>query len=116
MSDFDTQMEEIDLTMEQAKKFISRRDTALKLTRDKLYLEVIQEGYFEDEAKRLVLLKGDPSFQTTEAQEDLDRRIFSIAYLFQYLEGIIQIGNMAERDLVEHESAKEELMDESAQE
>lgn len=107
------QIENIEISIEQAKKAIDSMNSLLKLTKNKDFKKVINEGYFEKEASRLVLLKADPSMQSPEDQRLIENSIIAIGFLRQYFSAVIQMGRMAERTLASDESTREELLSET---
>lgn len=106
------QIEQIDISMEHAKTNINMMDALNKLTTNKDFKKVILEGYFKDEASRLVLLKADNSMQGEQEQTTIDKSIIAVGYLRQYFSTIMQIGSMAERALKDDEITREELLTE----
>ena len=59
MGMIDNQVEEIELEINQAKEKVALKDSLEKLIKNRDFKKVITEGYFEQEAIRLVLLKAD---------------------------------------------------------
>ena len=64
------QIEQVELTIKQAKEAKALMDSVLKLQKNKDFKAVINEGYFEKQASRLVLLKADPSMQDEQSQKE----------------------------------------------
>ena len=106
-------IEEVELTIKQAKEAVELKDSVLKLQKNKDFKAVINEGYFEKQASRLVLLKADPSMQSERDQKEIDNNIIAIGYLRQYLSTLVQLGYKAEREVVDAEQAREEIVAES---
>lgn len=109
----ESQIEEIEISIEQAKSTISTMESLLKLTKNRDFKKVVLEGYFEKEASRLVLLKADPSLQKDEDQNQIMNQINAIGYVRQYFNTIMQLGRMAERSLEADENTREELLGEN---
>lgn len=110
------QIEQVELSIESAKKAVDMRDSLIALTKNKHFKKVISEGYFEKEASNLVLSRGEPALQTEEDQADLLSSIDAIGNFRQYLIKTMQFGNTAEKSLKEHETTKEELLQEQLDE
>lgn len=104
------QIESVNISIDQAKKQIAIMESILKLTKNRDWKRVIDEGYFEKEAARLVILKADPSLQSDEHQNQLNKSIDAIGYFRQYLMTQIQLGRMAEKSLKEDEAVRDELL------
>jgi len=109
----DYEIEQVELTIKQAKEAVSLKDSVLKLQNNKDFVNVINKGYFENQASRLVLLRADPSMQNDRDQKEIDNSIIAIGYLRQYLSSIVQLGYKAEREVLDAEEAKQELIAES---
>jgi hypothetical protein len=103
-------LENLNVSIEEAEKYVSRMNNVLNLTKNKDFIELIEKGYFEREASRLVLLKADPNMQKEEDQVAIIKSIDAIGYLRQYLRNTIAIGRMMEKSLVEDQKTKVELM------
>lgn len=109
-----TELENIELSIEQARLSVNTRAALNTLTDDKNFKKVVTEGYFKDEASRLVLLKADPSMQTPAHQNTLEKSIDAIGYFRLYLSTIYQLGAMAEKAMIEDEATRDELEAEEA--
>lgn len=81
-----------------------------RLTSNRDFKKVVLEGYFEQEAIRLVLMKSDPSQLDAESQAYLLKQMDGIGAFRHYLNTINQIGMMAEKAIVEDELTREELL------
>ena len=102
----------IEHSIERAKEHVATKDAVERLTRNRDFKKVILEGYFEQEAIRLVHLKADPEFQTPEKQAELHNEMLAIAGLRAYLDRLIQIGKMEEAAIPSHESELDALRSE----
>ena len=110
------QIKHIDLSIEQAKANIQRYEQLNKLASNKEFKELILDGYFRDEASRLVLLKADPNMLGDTEQLHIGKLIDGIGALRQYFSTIERIGEMSQRALKEHEQTREELLQEEMDE
>ncbi len=106
------QLEQIDLTIEEAKFSIGKKTSFDKLRDNEHFKKLILDGYFEEEASRLVLLRADPHMQTEESLSAINKQIDAIGYLRQYFITINQFGVLAERALKDDELTREELLQE----
>lgn len=107
------QIEQINVTIESAKKSVKMRDDLRKLIDNPLFDEVIIKGYFEGESSRLVLLRADPSMESEINQKRIDHGIIAIGNLRQYFRTIVQIGGMAEKSLSADEETHDQLLSET---
>lgn len=106
------EMEQIELSIAHAEAAIAKRDCVDRLTNNKDFKEVILDGYFKDEASRLVLLKADPSLQGEVEQKSIDNQINAIGYVRQYFNTVLQLGNMASNSIEEDRNTRNELAEE----
>lgn len=103
-------IQEIDKNIKEAKKFVDLGNALerLKLNRD--FQKVIQQGYFEQEAIRLVHLKADPTFQTPERQQSIITQMDAIGSLSEYFVTVAQKASIAARSIEDGEQVREELL------
>jgi len=104
-----SQQEEIEISIEQAKKVVALRDALRRLHSNKDFIKVIKEGYFVEDASRLVLLKADPEMMSDELQASIERQIIAIGQLSQYFGKTEALGTMSERAITENQEALEEI-------
>ena len=104
------QIRQVEVDIKVAQANIRKMDTLDKLYGSPAFKEVIMKGYFEDETKRLVLLKAEPAMQKPEHQERIEKGIDAIGYLNQYFRTIFTIGGMSEKALSDDETTREELL------
>ena len=109
------EFEQIEISIEQAHKQVNLMKALHRLHQNKDFKSVILDGYFKDEASRVVLLKADDSTQSDEDQRLLSNCITSIGGLAHYLRTISMLGNMSEKSLEADEQTREELSLESVQ-
>lgn len=104
------EVEQIELSIQEAKKNVNKMQALLRLIDNKDFQVVLDDGYFRDEASRIVILKADPEMQKEEYQKQLDNSIIAIGGLRQYFRTVMQLGRMAERSISDDERTREELL------
>jgi len=107
----DEQIEAVELSITQAEMHISNMKSMEQLTKNPAFISIIIEGYFKEEASRLVLLKADPSMQGDEEQVQITKSIDSIGYLRLHFNTIMQFGKMATKALEDHKETHSELLE-----
>ncbi len=90
-------IQEIELSIEEAQKMVERRNQAYRLADNADFKSLILEGYYKDEAVRLVGLSADPS--TAKYADEIILAIKSISMLQQYMRNIVAFGNTAESEI-----------------
>jgi hypothetical protein len=110
MSIQDQQLETIEISIKQAQANIALKRALIRLQEDTNFNKLIMEGYFENEAVRLVLLRADPSQQGTDDQVAINKSIDAIGFLRQYLVAVNQIGTIAEKAIKEDEQTREDIL------
>lgn len=103
-------IENIDISIEHAEKYVNKMNSVFNLSKNKDFIDVIEKGYFEEEASRLVLLKADPNLQKPDEQVSILRSIDAIGHFRQYLGTVINIGRMMEKSLMDDIETKRELL------
>jgi hypothetical protein len=108
------ELENIDISIEQAKASIARKDCLVRLQKNPDYIELIEKGFLEKHAVRQVLLKAHPGLQEEKHQHLLDQQITAIGGFKQYLISVFSEGSSAEVALLNDEKTREELLVEDA--
>ncbi len=113
MLEQNNELEQIEVSIDQAKDAIKKRDRLKRLIKNRDFKELIDDGYFEGEAVRLVHLKSDANVQDEEQQAYIVKGIDAIGFFRSYLRTIFQQGNAAETALAAHEATREEILSEA---
>lgn len=113
--DFETAERQIEISIEQAKSVVARKDAVMRLRQNPDYQLIFDEGYFIQEPARLVSLLTDSEWAGDERQEEIMRDMYGVSATRQYLVGIVGFGNQMERQIASSESQLEELRDESTE-
>lgn len=109
------EIEQIELSIEQAKGLIERARLARQLAKNPAFKKLVLEGYFVDEAARLAHLVSDPAL-SQEHRQFVFNDINGVGALKRYFSVIIRMGDQAERDLAEAELELEEIRNEGGDE
>lgn len=91
-----------------AKELIGRRNMAHKLSENHEFRVLFHEGFFVEEAARLVQLSADPSL-SIEQRADALSMAQATGHTKRYLSMMFQMGAVAERELPQMEASVEEL-------
>lgn len=105
-----SEMEQIEVSIDQAKEAVAMRDTYIRLLQNPDFDKIIHKGYFETESIRAVMAKSNPELQTPEHQAQIMRTIDAIGSLRQYFQKIVGIGNQMESSLREDEATREAIL------
>jgi len=108
----DSQIQEIELSIAEARKLVQKRDQLYKLMKIRDFREIIEQGYFIDEAARLVSISADPNLK--DKRDEIILQIQSISNYRQYLQTIITLGNMAENEIRDNEEVIDDLTQEGS--
>jgi hypothetical protein len=106
------ELKEIEVTIEDAKKAVARKDCLARLERNSDFKELIQDGFLTHHAIRQVLLKAHPGLQNEAQQQMIDQQITAIGGFKQFLISIYTEGMNAEQALTTDEITREELLKE----
>lgn len=109
-----SQLEQIEHSIKQAKPVVEFGNCLERLKSNKDFKKVFLEGYFEQEAIRLVHLKADPSQQSAEKQQAIIAQMDAIGAVSAYLNTALHLARMANRQIESDEQAREELISEEA--
>ena len=103
-----TDLEQVEIQIEMASKLRKMRDNCVKLTNSKPFKDVIIEGYFKEEAARLVMAKS--SNLNPEQMQMIENMIFGIGALANYIESVMRRGAEMDQAIGEHEQTREEIL------
>lgn len=103
-----TDLEEVEIQIETANKIRALRDNCAKLMKNRAFKDVIEEGYFKEEAARLVMAKS--SSLNSEQQIIIDGMIIGVGALANYLNMVLRRGAEMDIAMGEHEQTREELL------
>lgn len=107
-----SQIHEDILALEQGIKdsehLLDRRQMAIKLYDNREFRKLFVEGYFTEEAARLVQLSADPALDTQQRADALNMAQ-ATGHMKRYLSMMVQMGAHAERELPQLREALEQL-------
>lgn len=104
-----TEVQEIELSIENARKMVKLAESLERLHDNPDFKDVITEGYFKDEAVRLVSLKAAPQMQDDHSQALIVKDIDGIGSLRQYFHTIYQMADNAQRAIEDGQAALDEM-------
>lgn len=80
-----------------------------RLSKNRDFIAVVKQGYFKDEAVRLVHLRADPAYQTEVLQSSINKQIDAIGSLNQYFLVVAHLANQADRQIAQDEAMIEQI-------
>lgn len=102
------EVKQVELSIQQAKELIAKRDRLMRLTKNRDFKALVIDGYFQEEAAHLVQeLAYAPS---PEIKEDMISQVESIGIFRRYLNAIDQQGQAAANALQADQETLEELL------
>ena len=101
-------LEQVEIQIEMASKLRALRDNCVKLTANEAWKDVIDEGYFKEEAARLVMAKS--ANLKPEQMQLIDNMMLGIGALHNYIEGVMRRGAEMAQAIEEHEQTREEIL------
>ncbi|MCA9911720.1 MAG: hypothetical protein KC496_00160 [Anaerolineae bacterium] len=108
MEDFEIQ--HIDRNITEYKAHIELGKAFSRLASNRDFKKLVLDGYFKDEAIRLVHLLSHPSFDTDSKRAPVITQMDSIGCFSQFLRTIEHNAVLAEKSLVEAEELREALL------
>lgn len=105
-----TDLEQLDLEDEEAKRLQIARDNCNKLMDSQPFKDIIEEGYFTKEASRLCMAKSSDLNETQ--MKNIDNMIMGVGGLANYLQIVIQRGRQADEHLSNNAITRQEILDE----
>lgn len=105
-------IKEIEDNIKEARKTVELGHSLERLFNNRDFKKIVLEGYFRDEAIRLVHLKGDPAVQSAESQAAIIRSMEAISELSNYFRNVRHQVMLAEKSIQSDEAMIEELLEE----
>ncbi len=102
----------IEENIKAARKLVELGDALERLKSNRDFKTIVMEGYFEQEAIRLVQAKSNPGLQSAEMQKSILTQIDSIGNLNLYFSTIVQQANMARKNIEIDEAELEAIANE----
>ena len=103
-----TEIEQVDIQIEAAHKMRKLRDSCVKLMDSQYFKDVIDQGYFKEEAARLVMTKS--SNLNPEQMKLIDNMQYGVGALANFLESVMRRGSEMDDALGAHEQTREEIL------
>ena len=104
------QLEQIEVNIKDAKHMVKLANALVKLEKNENFKILIGEGYFIEEAARLVAAKSNIQMQSPEQQKFLDSGIMGLGSLQQFFVKIRAMGEHAENSIIADEETQAELL------
>ena len=108
-------VQQIEVNIETANATIARKEVFLRLVDNPDFKEIIEKGYFEDEAIRLVGALSSPTMADDVTQQELQKDMIGVGRLRQYFYAIVQQGRTAEEAVKSHEQELDYIAEEEAE-
>lgn len=108
-----SEAEQIEISIEEAKKFIARAEDVRILSDHPSFKRLVMDGYFVQEAARLAHLSSDPTIDE-KIRGFVTRDLAGPGALKRYFQTIINMGNAAASEVAQSEEALDEIRAEEA--
>lgn len=105
-------LQAIEDNIKQARKIAEVGEALERLKNNRDFKRVVIEGYFEQEAIRLVHLKSDQNFQSPDMQKSIVAQIDAIGSVSQYFATVMHKASIARKAIESDEEARGEILEE----
>lgn len=102
----------IEDNIKQARKLVEVGEALERLKNNRDFKKVMIEGYFEQEAIRLVHLKSDQNVQSPDMQKSINSQIDAIGAVSQYFSTVLHKASIARKAIASDEEARDEILEE----
>lgn len=103
-------IQEIEQNIRECKEIVELNVMLERLKANRDFKKLILEGYFRDEAVRLVHLKADPAMQTPQRQAAITLQIDAIGAVSSYLHTVAYNAQLATKGIEAGELARDEIL------
>ena len=108
------ELQQLESNIKLAQKIVDMGDALDRLRNNRDFKKVIGEGYFEQEAIRLVHLMSDGNMQSPEIQQSIHKQMIAVGMFREFLETLATRANMARRAVEADEATRDEILAEDA--
>ena len=98
MSRIESEIASFEISAERARGLVQDGESAIALYNNPAFNKLIVEGYFKEEASRLVHLYSSATINESQ-RENIQRDMHAIGALRQYLHLKVKMGDMAKAEL-----------------
>ena len=105
----------IEITMQQAQVAVDQGNALERLTRNKDFQLLFEQGYFLDEPQRLTMSMASPSTTTEQDRLVIHNGLLGISQLNQYLNTVRLQAETARKSVKVHEEYLEQISAEANQ-
>ena len=105
MSDIQT----LELTIEEAKKAVKLRDQAEKLIKNRDFKAVFDDEYFDSYTKNTAIMLAEIKHDDPKMHADLVEELEAVGRVRGFIRGIFQKGAMADKTIKDAQTAIEEI-------
>lgn len=107
-----TEIQQVEVSLEEAERIAAFGEALRRLEDNRDFQAVILDGYFKEEAARLVMLTGVASFGTTQI-DDVHAAIRGVAELRQFFLARRAAADMAAKEIGDYKEALDEMREEA---
>ena len=105
-------IQQLENSIKQSQKIVDLGDALDRLRNNRDFKKVIIEGFFEQEAIRLVHLLSDSNMQSPEMQTSIHKQMIAIGGFRDYLDTLNVRAGMARRSVEADEATRDEILQE----
>ena len=109
------ELQQLESNIKLAQKIVDMGDALDRLRNNRDFKKVIGEGYFEQEAIRLVHLMSDGNMQSPEIQQSIHKQMIAVGMFREFLETLTTRANMARRAVEADEATRDEILAEGGE-
>ena len=110
------ELQQLEVNIKQAQKMVDLGSALDRLRNNRDFKKVIEDGYFEQEAIRLVHLMSDSNMQSPEIQTSIHKQMIAVGVFRDYLETLSIRAGMARRSVEADENTRDEVLAEGVEE
>ena len=101
--------QDIEISIEAARGAVMRKEMLDRLFVNPDFKAIFEDGYFKDEAARLVGLMTDPEFSSADRQKEINNDMLGISATRQYLMNVHRLGKNLEQQIIASEAELDSL-------
>lgn len=114
MSELQKQIQEVEVSIEEARKTVAFGEAIRRLEANKDFQKVVHEGYYKEEASRLALFSASPAIDD-KTRADALRSVQAIGEFHGYLRSQLMLAEQMEYAIEQSSETLDELRAEDAE-
>lgn len=105
-----SELQQLDMSIKHSQKMVDLGAALERLRSNRDFKKVVIEGYFAEEAARLVHLMADANMQSPDKQQSIQKQMIAVGGFRDYLNTLETLAGIARRSIQSDEAMRDEIL------